>query len=366
MNHPTNAAPEPLLYAPQFEHIEQDEADTIHALQNLFAGMINTVAEAEGHACRAVHAKGHALLRGTLTIHENLPPQLAQGLFAQAGSYQVLARWSSPPAEQLPDSVSTPRAVAIKILAVPGERLDPAKGGQSQDFLMVNGPAFARPGPQGFLADSKLLAATTERMPETKKVISAVMRTAESAVEALGVKSGKLKGMGGEPQHHPLGETYYTQTPFLYGEYMAKLSLAPVSPALLDLDGAALDNTDDAQREAIGAYFDAQDGEWELRVQLCVDAERMPIEDASVAWPEDLNPFVAVARLSLPRQQAWDAYASPQQEDAMAYDPWNGLAAHRPLGAINRARKEVMAVSRMRRSEINRCPIHEPAVVKAG
>lgn len=369
MNPSTDAAPEPaaqspLQYAPQFEHIEQDEAEAIHALQNLFAGMVNKVAETEGHACRAVHAKGHALMRGSLTVKDGLPPHLAQGLFAGPGTYEVLARWSSPPAEQLPDSVSTPRAVAIKILEVPGERLDPAKGGHSQDFLMVNGPAFARPGPQGFLADSKLLAATTERMPETKKVISALMRTAESAVEALGVKSGKLKGMGGEPQHHPLGETYYTQTPFLYGQYMAKLSLAPCTPALRALDGAALENADDAQREAIGAYFREHDGEWELRVQLCVDAERMPIEDASVEWPEDLSPFVAVASLRLPRQQAWDAYASPQQEDSMAYDPWNGLAAHRPLGAINRARKEVMAVSRMRRSELNRCPIHEPQAAK--
>lgn len=367
MSTPSRIAPEPVLYAPQFEHIAQDEAESIHTLQNIFAGMVNKVAEAEGHAHRAVHAKGHALLRGTLRIVEGLAPALAQGLFAAPGSYQVLLRWSSPPAEQLPDSVSTPRAVAIKILEAPGERLDPARGGRSQDFLMVNGPAFARPGPQGFVADSKLLAATTERMPGTKKLVSSVLRGAERALEAVGGKSAKLKGMGGEPQHHPLGETYYTQTPFLYGPYMAKFSLAPVSPALLALSGAALGNEDDAQRAAIAAFFGDADGpaaEWELRVQLCLDAERMPIEDASVAWPEEISPYVAVARLSVPRQPSWDDYASPQLEDGIAFDPWNCLAAHRPLGAINRARKEVMAVSRLRRSELNGCPIHEPAPVK--
>ena len=195
------------------------------------------------------------------------------------------------------------------------------------------------------------------------------MRGAETVVEAVGGMSVKLKGMAGEPQRHPLGETCYTQTPFLYGRYMAKFSLAPVSPALLALSGAAIGNDEDAQRAAIGAFFGdmaAAAAEWELRVQLCVDAERMPIEDASVAWPEELSPYRAVARLSLPRQRAWDDYASPQLEDEIAFDPWNCLAAHRPLGAINRARKEVMAVSRMRRSELNRCPIHEPAPAKPG
>lgn len=362
--HTAHASPEPILYAPQFEQVAQDEAEAIRTLQNIFAGMVNTVAETRGHAHRAVHAKGHALLRGTLTVNEGLPPQLAQGLFAAPGSYEVLLRWSSPPAEQLPDAVSTPRAVAIKILEVPGPRLDPARDGRSQDFLMVNGPAFARPGPQGFVADSKLLAATTERMPETKKLISTVLRGAEGALEALGGKSAKIKGMGGEPQRHPLGETYYTQTPFLYGHYMAKFSLAPSAPALLALDGAGIGNDDDAQRAAIGAFFGDQAGpaaEWELRVQLCADAERMPVEDASVAWPEELSPYLAVARLSVPRQQAWDEQASPALEDGIAFDPWNCLAAHRPLGAVNRARREVMAVSRMRRSELNRCPIHEPA-----
>ena len=352
---------EPLRYQPGYEHIAVDEAEAIHSLQNIFAGMAHKVAEAEGHAHRAVHAKGHALLRGRLTVIGDLPPPFAQGLFSAAGVYEVLLRWSSPPAEQLPDSVSTPRAVALKVLDVPGERLDSGKEGSSQDFLMVNGPAFARPDPQAFLPDVKLLAATTNRTPAGKSAISAVMRTAEAAVEALGGKSGKIKGMVGEPQHHPLGETYFTQTPFLYGDYMAKFSLAPVSPGLLALDGSSLPNDADAQRNAIAAHFLRDGGEWELRVQLCTDLEKMPVEDASVAWPEELSPYVAVARLRVEPQASWDEAASPRQEDGMAFDPWNCLRAHRPLGAINRARKEVMATSRQLRSEFNRCPIHEPA-----
>lgn len=350
----------PLAYRPDFEHAARDEQETIHALQVVFADMAKKVADAEGHAHRAVHAKGHALVRGKLTVADHLPPQLAQGLFGAAGSYDVLLRWSSPPAEQLPDGVSTPRAVAIKVLDVPGERLDGARAGHSQDFLMVNGPAFNAPDPQAFLKNVKMLAATTNKSETGKKVISTVLRGAEAALEAVGGQSGALKSMGGEPQHHPLGETYFSQVPYLYGPYMAKFSLAPVAPDLLALDGAAIESEDDAQRAAIQSHFAAQGGEWELRVQLNVDVEKMPIEDASVEWPQDLSPYVAVARLTLAPQTSWDA-GSQRLEDETAFDQWNCLAAHRPLGSVNRARREVMAVSRDFRSEFNRCPIHEPA-----
>lgn len=49
--------------------------------------------------------------------------------------------------------------------------------------------------------------------------------------------------------------------------------------------------------------------------------EAMPIEDASVPWPEELSLYVAVARLTLPRQQSWDPVASPRIEDETAFDP---------------------------------------------
>lgn len=350
----------PVAYTPAVETVRKDELEAIRSLENAFAKSVNDVAEAKGHAYRAVHAKGHALLRGSLTVLDALPAHYAHGLFAQPGRYAVLLRWSSPPAGQLPDGISTPRAVALKVLEVPGARLDPARPGHSQDFLLVNAPAFALPDPQSLLPATALLPASTEGFDGGKKALSSVMRMVEGAIEALGGMSVKIKGIGGEPQRHPLGETYYSQTPFLYGPYMAKFALAPVSDALLALHGAPLGNGDDAQREALGAFFAGQGGEWELRVQLCTDLDRMPVEDASMEWPEELSPYVAVARLAVDPQRSWDPAASARLEDEIAFDPWNCLAAHRPLGAINRARREVMKVSREVRSNFNRCPIHEP------
>lgn len=356
------ASAAPVRYQAAFEHPEDDEAESIAELKKVFVGMATTVADKEGQAHRAVHAKGQALLRGELSVPEDLPQPFAEGLFAGPGKYETLVRFSSPPAEQLPDGVSTPRAVALKILGVAGERVPESAGDGTQDFLMVNGPVFTRPGPRGFLKDARLLAATTEKAPRAKELLSAVLRGGEALIEAVGGESAKLKNMGGQPRTHPLAETYFSQVPFLYGPYMAKFSLAPVSPAMISLEDETLDRGDDAQREAFRAFF-AETGqapaEWDLCVQLCIDIDKMPIEDASVEWDASLSPYVAVARLVVPPQPAWDD-RSARLERELAFDPWHAIAAHRPIGAVNRARRAVMAASRDFRSRFNGCPIHEP------
>lgn len=364
---------QPVRYHPDVERVEPSEAATVEELARVFVTMARTVATVQGHAFRAVHAKGHGLLRGTLAVLDGLPPAYAQGLFARPGQYPALLRLSSPPAEQLSDDVSTPRAAALKVLDVPGERVPEAGDVRSQDFLMVNGPAFSRPDPRGFLQDVKLVAATTEKAPKAKEALSAVLRGTEAALEAIGAESATLKALGGQPQVHPLGETYFSQTPFRYGEYIAKFSLAPRSPALRGLAGQAMaQDGGDAQRQAVAEFFgpggaaDAAPVVWELRVQLCMNLDEMPVEDASVEWPQDISPFVPVALLSLPAQLSWQGGQTQAEEDQLAFSPWHALAAHRPLGGVNRARKVVMAASREFRSGFNRCPIHEPVQDRTG
>jgi hypothetical protein len=86
----------------------------------------------------------------------------------------------------------------------------------------------------------------------------------------------------------------------------------------------------------------------------------MPIEDASVVWPERESPYRTVARLTIPPQPAWSEARARQVEDGLTFNPWNGLAAHQPLGAINRARRDAYPEGAAFRARHNGCPIHEP------
>ena len=78
-------------------------------------------------------------------------------------------------------------------------------------------------------------------------------------------------------------------------------------------------------------------------VQFQVDSQRMPIEDATVEWDEDVSPYVPVARIRIPRQQL-DGPDRPGACERMAFNPWNCLAPHRPLGNLNRARRDIYRV----------------------
>jgi hypothetical protein len=81
---------------------------------------------------------------------------------------------------------------------------------------------------------------------------------------------------------------------------------------------------------------------FEFQVQLRTSAEAMPVEDPTVNWPEELSPFQTVATLVLPVQ---DIDVISVQLEGRAYSVWNALAAHRPLGGINRSRQLVYPAS---------------------
>jgi hypothetical protein len=352
----------PLRYEPSLEKPEEDEADTVHSLLEALQKINETTFKDGGHGLRSVHAKSHGLLTGELKVFDDLPPVLAQGLFAHGATYPLAMRFSTVPGDLLDDKVSTPRGMAIKLIGVPGARVAGSEDDTTQDFVMVNGPAFGAKDAKHFLASLKLVAATTDRAESLKIAFSALARGAEKVVEAFGGKSGAILALGGHPETNILGETFYSQVPLLYGPYVAKFSIAPVSPELTVLRDAPVDLRDrpDGIRDAVNAHFAQHGGNWELRVQLCTDIDAMPIEDASAVWPEDRSPFIPVARISVPSQPAWNEARSAAIDDGMSFSPWHALAAHRPLGSIMRARKVVYDVMSKVRARQNHLTIAEP------
>ncbi|MEO7071684.1 MAG: hypothetical protein ABI300_01400 [Rhodanobacter sp.] len=106
---------------------------------------------------------------------------------------------STVPGDLLDDRVPTPRSMAIKLLGVPGARLPGDDADTTQDFLMVNGPAFNARDAKHFLASLKLVAATTDKAETLKKAFSAVAHGAEKTLEALGGNSPTLVAMGSHP-----------------------------------------------------------------------------------------------------------------------------------------------------------------------
>ncbi|BEV01790.1 catalase family protein [Novosphingobium olei] len=348
----------PIPYSPSLEQPLDDEDETDASLEASFAHILETTFKDYGKPVRAVHAKAHALFEGTFTVDATLPRELAQGLFAQPGEYRAALRVSTNPGDILDDNVVLPRGLALKVEGVGGEML-PDADGDAQDFLMVNAPIFAAPSAKKFAGKLKLLAATTDRAEGAKVALSSVLGFINGALGKVGLESGALAAMGGARQVHPLGETYFSTTPFRHGDYVAKYRLRPISPSLTALAGTEIDTSGrpDGLRETLREDARSLTGEWAFEVQLLRDLDKQPIEDASVEWKEDEAPFVQVATLRIEPQDSWSAEKVARIDEALHFSPWNGLAAHQPLGNVNRARRRAYKQSADFRATGGGCPM---------
>jgi hypothetical protein len=228
---------------------------------------------------------------------------------------------------------------------------------------MVNGPTFNAADGEGFLKNLKLVAATTDRVEGVKKALSATLRGIESAIEAVGGESPTLKALGGQPQTHILGDSFFTQLPMRYGDLIAKLSVAPVSQNLLALKDKAIADTESENfvRDAVQEFFASEAAEWEIRVQLCTNLTDMPIEPANVEWDEAKSPYLPVGVIRAQPQGAWSENRSVAVDDGMGFSPWHGIVDHWPLGSLMRMRQRAYRNSQIFRSERNHCPVHEPS-----
>lgn len=354
---------QPIAFTPSVETPENDESQTIAELRDTLLDISKTTLKDEQEALRSVHAKSHGILNAKFVVPSGLPDTLAQGLFAKSGTYDAVIRISSAPGDLLPDSVSPHRGFAIKVKDVPGERLPGGYGDGARDFLMANGKAFNAASLKTFLANLKLLAKTTDKAEGLKSALSAALRGVEGTLESVGLQSATLTALGGHPPYHPLGEEFFTQVPVRFGEYIAKLGLFPVSPELKALEKVEIDVSEgfDPVRQAVRSTMSAHGGVWELRAQLCTDLEKMPIEKPAQAWPEDQSPYLMVARIEVSPQESWSDESVSKVDKAMAFNPWNGLVAHQPLGNINRARKVVYPASAGFRLTRNGCPFAHTA-----
>ncbi len=358
---PSNS-PAPIPYHPGVEQTLQDEADNDRKLTEAMLDISRTVLHDSGHVRRSVHAKSHGVLHGELEVLEGLPPELAQGMFANPGRHPVIMRLSTTPGDILDDTVSTPRGLALKVLGVQGPRLPGSETDTTQNFVLGNAPSFNVRNATDFLSNISKLGATASKAPALKKMFSAVSRNAEQMLEMAGLQSTTLTTYAGQAMTHILGDSFYSQAPLLYGDYMAKLCVSPVSANLLALSEQNVDlhGQPDGLRTLVRAFFAANTAVWEMRIQLCTDLDTMPIEDASVEWPQDFNPYRTVARIVVQPQDSWQPDMVEAVDEGLTFSPWHGLAAHRPLGSVMRSRRQAYESSARLRGECIGRALSEP------
>ena len=359
-----------------FEHIENPELEEqqIEEAAQIQVKLLEKRYAPPKPVLRGVHPKSHGCVKATFTVNADIAPNFQVGLFAEPGrQFDAIVRFSNAAALDGPDvdcrgrnaAPATPdkhgsRGMAIKVLDVEGEMLSRDGGARNQDFLMINQPVFAFANTEDYLRLQRIL----DRDDDDPAGFFAPLRAGDPTLPAH-VREAILKeireqqiepddiqrilatfkiirGIQATPCANPLGMQYFSAAPFLFGAgRVMKFSARPcaeVPPATVQdptREHYLREILTDTMKRADTVQFD-------FMVQVRSGGDDMGIEDASSGWDEATHPFVRVARITIAApQDDVDSDERKAECEALAFSPWHSLAAHQPIGSINRLRLAV-------------------------
>jgi len=321
------------------ELIPADEAASIDFVSSSLKASVQAVQAKEGHAFRDAHRKAHGCVAARFTVLSGLDSKLAVGLFAKPASYDAVIRYSNG-SQSTDDTKGDARGMAVKVMGVAGPKLlEDEAGASTQDFLLMNSNVFFVKDASGYVSFQKALN-------------GGAFALAGWFVTHAFNEGATLLRIQGQKVTNPLNVRYFSPVPNQLGSQQMKVSATPCA-------GATFQGTStgpDLLRENLQATLSQQGACFDFAVQLRTDAAKMPIEDATVAWSETASPFIKVARIDIPRQQAEQGEAC----EVRSFTPWHSLPEHRPLGGIQRVRKAVYQDISVLRHQLNGQPRTEP------
>ena len=304
-----------------------------------------TKREYEGRiAERAGNTKTYGVVRGEFRVLDNIPVAYKHGVFAQPKSYPVWIRFGGPGPLSPPDiEDSGILSIGMKLMGVAGEKLlDDEKA--TQDFTGISCPTFTTPNVVENLKLQKQIYARTPVFYFLNPLDSHILDMT-------------MQGIYARMNRSPFEVSYWSCVPYLLGDGQAmKYSVRPCSNRKTKIPW---NPPDDWLRQSMAQTLSNTDVELDFLIQVQTDFKRMPIEDASIEWPERLSPFVPVAKITIPKQQ----FTSPAQmvfARQLSFNPWHCIAEHRPLGNQNRARYQIYSELSRFRQTMNREPHVEP------
>jgi hypothetical protein len=288
---------------------------------------------------RALHRKQILGLRARLDVAAHDVEPARHGLFATPTSHEAWIRLSNATMNVRPDTEPDVHGFAIKLFGVSGPGALGTGPTSNQDFALINVPGFSSGNAAHFAG--LIIALSNGRNAAFRYLFRAygpigALRAARRGTSLL---KTRFTGFATEP--------FFSAAAICIGPYAARIRLLPRQRN--SLAGAAAGWAADMRR-----HLDTGEVSYDMQLQFYTDEATTPIENAAAVWPESRSPFRTVARLTIPQQDVEDeaGLALSKKIDASAFDPWNALMEHRPLGDIMRARKVVYLASERQRGAV--------------
>jgi hypothetical protein len=328
-----------------------EAADIQSIVQGILTLQAKLAADQDRPLRRGTHAKGRCC-RATFEVFDvmhtvpdrALAARLAQGVFANPGTYRATVRFANGNSQVQPDTTGDVRACSFSVELPPGT-IGPAAG--RQDFSMNNATIFP-------INDAHAFAALV-RVANAPSIFKG-FRSLSLADKMAFVRIAVLGGIESRPPKRAYQQTrYWSTVPYCHGatdviKYSAIPSAAnPAQP---------LDGTPNCLQDEIARHVtqDAHASTFDFALQL-LDTKKMRhwgrrreagywIENASVEWKERQAPFHVVGRLTLvPGSMFSEEACEAQYIDVTTHS----TPSSAPLGSINRARWPAETASRKAR-----------------
>lgn len=319
-------------------------ADPIASLKTMFVDMVQAgrIARGQCPASRPVFLKPHGVAAARFHVRPDLPAPYRVGLFAEPGHvFDAWVRFSSDTLPALTDYKTT-LGIGIKLFDVAGAKLLGNPNASTFDFLLQNLDVFFVDTASDMCAFTKAGVVDGDYDPYLK----------------AHPKTAQLLDAMAKPVASVLATPYWSGLPFCFGDTYAKYKLEPtvyVDPPLTDPADPTYLATDLATRLKSG------EARFRFMVQLRTVPERMPLDEATVVWPEDLSPPVHVADLVIPMQDITSRGQADYGEN-LSMNIWRVTEPHRPVGSVADARRVVYAAAADLRRTVNGIPLAEPDV----
>jgi hypothetical protein len=320
-----------------------DEAGLTTAIKDAMSRY--TESEYQGRiAERAGNTKTYGVVRGEFRVLPDIPTAYKHGIFAEPKTYPAWIRFGGPGPASPPDIADSGiLSIGIKLMGVPGEKLL-ADEQATQDFTGISCPTFTTPN---IIENLKLQKQIYKRTP-----VFYFVNPIDSHILDM-----TMQGIYARMNTCPLEVRYWSCVPYLLGEGQAmKYSVRPCSKGKTKIPW---NPPDDWLRQSMAMTLSNTDAEFDFSIQLQTNPKRMPLEDASIEWPERLSPFVTVAKIRIPKQE-FRSEAQTKFARELSYNPWHCIAEHRPLGNQNRARFLIYSELSRLRQAMNRESHIEP------
>ncbi|OCK51312.1 catalase [Chryseobacterium sp. CBo1] len=321
------------------------------------------------HHTRDAHANGYAVLKAEVEILGNLAPELAQGIYAKPGIYEAVVRFSNGSSRVLPDKLSgNAQGFALKIFGIEGKKLAPGEeDSPNVDFNLINNPVFFCNTAEHYVFISKLFLTINdffERGALGKLEFSALWVTENKKAfpnfEAL-KELGALKTFEKIPSINSFLYEFYSMGAVRHGDYIAKVRIVPTEQtknAITEKD-VDIESEDWPYRKAIIKEIAKNELTFELQIQLCKDLKKMPINDLTEEWPQELSPFRTVAKITIPKQKVPENGNFEVMEN-LSFTPFRTIEENSPIGNLQRSRQSAYVTSSTTRHDLNHKKRKEP------